>query len=58
MEMFSMRERRKFKHKSGGTKPFKAEDVRKYFVNSKFGDEVFRWRANYIICSFDFRNIS
>ena len=42
MEMFSMRERRKFKHKSGGTKPFKAEDVRKYFVNSKFGDEVFR----------------
>ena len=42
MEMFSMRERRKFKHKSGGTKLFKADDVRKYFVNSKFGDEVFR----------------
>ena len=33
--MFSMRERRKRKHKFGGTKVCKAEEVRKYFVNPK-----------------------
>ena len=41
LEMFSMRERRKSKHKFGGTKVCKAEDVRKYFVNSKIENEVF-----------------
>ena len=30
--MFSMRERRKSKHKLGGTKVFQAKEVRKYFV--------------------------
>ena len=41
LEMFSMRERRKSKHKFGGTKVCKAEEVRKYFVNSKIENEVF-----------------
>ena len=36
-----MRERRKSKHKFGGTKVYKAEEVRKYFVNSKIKNEVF-----------------
>ena len=31
--MFSMRERRKGEHKFGGTKNFKAEEVRKYLGN-------------------------
>ena len=39
--MFSKQERRKSKHKFGGTKVFKAEEVRKYFVNSKIEDELF-----------------
>ena len=59
LEIFSMRERRKSKHKFGGTKLCKAEEVRKYFVNPKIemnfpGSEY----VNYIICSLDFRNIS
>ena len=40
-EMFSMRKRRKNKHEFGGTKVCKAEEVRKYFVNSKIENEVF-----------------
>ena len=41
LEMFSIRERRRSKHKFGGTKVCKAEEVRKYFVNSKIENEVF-----------------
>ena len=41
LEMFSVRERRKSKHKFGGTKICKAEEVRKYFINSKIENEVF-----------------
>ena len=40
MEMFKLRERRKSKHKFNGTKVCKAEEVRKYFVNSKIENEV------------------
>ena len=40
-EMFSMGERCKSKHKFGGTKVCKAEEVRKYFINSKIENEVF-----------------
>ena len=36
-----MRERRKGKHKFGGTKAGKAEELRKYFVNSKIENEDF-----------------
>ena len=32
--MLSMREKRKSKDKFGGTKVFKAEEVKKYFVKS------------------------
>ena len=39
--MFSMRDRRKSKNKFGGTKVYKAEEVRKYFVNSNIENEVF-----------------
>ena len=39
--MFSTRKRRKDKHKFGGTKFWKAEEVTKYFVNSKTENEVF-----------------
>ena len=41
LEMFSIREKRKSKHKFGGAKVCKAEEVRKYFVNSKIKNEVF-----------------
>ena len=41
LEMFIMRDRRKSKHKFGGTKVCKAEEVRKYFVNSNIENEVF-----------------
>ena len=37
----SMREKCKSKHKLGGTKGCKAEQVRKYFVNHKIENEVF-----------------
>ena len=39
--MFSMRERRKRKHKFGGTKVRKAEEVGKPSVNPKIENEVF-----------------
>ena len=60
LEMFSIRERRKSKYESGGTKFFKAEEVRKYFVNSKIENDVFGSCVNYIILDFSlgFRNIS
>ena len=41
LEMFSMRERRKRKHKFGGTKVRKAEEVGKPSVNPKIENEVF-----------------
>ena len=41
LEMFSKQKRRKDKHKFGGTKFWKAEEVTKYFVNSKTENEVF-----------------
>ena len=37
----SKRDRCKGKNKFGGTKVFKAEEVRKYFVNPKIENEVF-----------------
>ena len=55
MEMFSMQYRRKNKHKFGGTKVCKAEQVRKYFVNPKIEIEVFDYCVNYMIYSLDFR---
>ena len=39
--MFSLRERRKSKHKFGGTKVYKAEHVRKHFLNLKPENEIF-----------------
>ena len=36
-----MQERRKSKHKFGETKVCKAEDVRKYFINTKNENSVF-----------------
>ena len=39
--MFSMRERRKSKQKFGGTKVCKAEELKKYLVNSKIENKVF-----------------
>ena len=38
----SMQERRKSKHKFGGAKVCKAEEVWKYFVNSEIENKVFR----------------
>ena len=51
-----MRGKRKSKHKLGGAKVCKAEQVKKYFVNPKTENEVFGWYVNYIICSLDLRN--
>ena len=56
--MFSVRERRESKHKFGGTKVCKAEEVRKYFINPKVENEVFDLCVNCIICSLDLKNIS
>ena len=53
-KIFSIRERRKSRDKFGGTEVFKAEEVRKDFVNPKIEIEGF----NYITCSLDFKNIS
>ena len=39
--MFSMRERQESKHKFGGNKVCKTEELRKYFVNPKIENEVF-----------------
>ena len=36
-----MQERRKSKHKFGGTKISNAEEVKKYFVNPKIENQVF-----------------
>ena len=41
LKIFSIRERRKSRHKFGGTKVCEAEEVRKYFVNPKIEIEVF-----------------
>ena len=54
LEIFSIRERRKSRHKFGGSKVCKAEQVKKYFLNPKIEIEVF----SYIIGDFDFKNIS
>ena len=42
LKEISMQERRKSKHKFGGAKVCKAEEVRKYFVNSEIENKVFR----------------
>ena len=47
LKIFSIRERRKSRHKFGGTKVCKVEEIRKYFVNPKNEIEVF----SYIIYS-------
>ena len=44
-----MRERRESKHKFGGTKVCKADEIRKYFVNPKIENEVFGWCINCIL---------
>ena len=54
LKIFSIRERRWSRHKFGGTKFYKAEEVRKTFLNPKIKFEVF----SYIICCLDFKNIS
>ena len=54
LKISSIRERRKSRHKFGGTKVCKAEEVRKYFVNPKIEIKV----LCYITCSLDFKNIS
>ena len=54
LKISSIRERRKSRHKFGGTKVCKAEEVRKYFVNPKVEIKV----LCYITCSLDFKNIS
>ena len=41
MEMFNTQKRRKSKHKIGETKVCKAEEVRKYFVNTKIENKVY-----------------
>ena len=41
LKIFSIRERDKSRHKFGGTKVCKAEEVRKCFVNPKIEIEVF-----------------
>ena len=56
LEMVTMQEGHKSKHKFCGTKVCKAEEVRKYFVHPKIENENFGWCVNYIICSLDFRN--
>ena len=53
MEMFSVGERSKNKHKFGGTKAFEAEEIREYFINPKVENEVFGKCVNYVICSLD-----
>ena len=58
MEMISMGERGKTKHKFGGTKICEVEEVREYFINPKIENEVFGWLLNYIICNLDLRKSS
>ena len=50
-KIFSIWERRKRRHKFGGTDVYKAEEVRKYFVNPKIEIYV----LSYIICSLAFK---
>lgn len=40
MEMFSMRERSKNKHKFGGVKVCEADKVKEYFINPKIENGV------------------
>ena len=54
MKVISIQERQKSNHKLRGAKAYKAEEVRKNFVNPKIEIEVF----SCIICSLDFKNIS
>ena len=54
LKIFSIPGRHKSRHKFGRTEVWKAEEVKKYFVNPKIETEVF----SYIICSLDFINIS
>ena len=54
LKIFNIRERQKSRHKCGGTKVCKTEEVKKYFVNPKIVVEVF----SYIIGSLDFKTIS
>ena len=54
LKIFSIRGRRKSRHKFGGTEVCKVEEVKKYFANPKIEIEV----LSYIICSLDFKNIS
>ena len=51
-----MWEKCKSKQKFGGAKIFKANQVRKDFVNLKTENEVFGWYVNYFFYSLDFRN--
>ena len=51
----STREKRKSKHKCGGAKVCKVEQVRKYFVNPKIKKLKFL-ACMLIICSLDFKN--
>ena len=53
LKIFSIWERRKRRHKFGGTKVGKAKEVRKYFVNPKNEIEVF----SYIICSLEISHV-
>ena len=43
LKIFSIRERRKSRHKFGGTKVCKAEEIRKYSLNPKVEIEVFSY---------------
>ena len=56
--MISMQERRESKHKFGGTKVCKVEEVRQHFVNRKIENEVYGQSVSYIIRSLDFRSVS
>ena len=51
LKIFSIRGRRKSRHKFGGTKVCKAKEVMKYFENRKIEIDVF----SYIICSLNFK---
>ena len=53
LKIFSIWERRKRRHKFGGTKVGKAKEVRKCFVNPKIEIEVF----SYIICSLEISHV-
>ena len=48
LEINSMIEKCKSKHKFGGAKVCKAEQLRKYFVNPGIENEIFGWYVNYL----------